>query len=171
MSTIPKIIKCENDGSLFRFCPKFVGEEREVRQLSITSDVYSWLYEEHEDEKLIRVLTNITAHFAEFVRGEVIYIPDFMKRIINQQKQLSHVWAITPRFNPQYRFFGLFAKPDWFIIFTKQKRDGFGKGNDAAWHREIDAVLEKWAGYFPDDFPLQRDRVNEYITSNVEILK
>ena len=169
MSTVLIIKEYERlGGRLCRFRPEFKGNEREVRQLSVISDEYQWLYAE-EPSHLIRVKANIKAHLGEFVCGELINDRYFMKRVEDRRypaHKFSHgVWAITPRLGPppQYRFFGFFAIASWFVVLRKQSRDFLGE-NDARWHSEIDNCTELWNELFPNRDPWIRDTLIEFVS-------
>lgn len=137
--------------------------------MSVDSMVHRWLHHDHPPPTM-RTKDAIRAHLAEFVRGEPVDDLDFMKRVEDRRispPTFSHgVWAISPRFKPQFRFFGLFAITGWFVALNRQSRDALK--TDAAWHAEIDRSLEIWGDLFPGRVPWVRDRLSEYIPSNAE---
>src|SRR5262245_19609747 len=138
MSTVPMILFHERPGGpICRYLPSFHGREGQVRMLSIISDLHSWLYEQASPGGP-RIKGAIRAHFGEFVRGDRVDDLDFMKRIEDRRSHFplfSHgVWALSSRVNPQFRFFGFFAVPDWFILLCRQERNALN--TDAAWHAE-----------------------------------
>jgi len=171
MSTVPMIIVHEKARRLWRFRPLLRGSEDEVRKLSVADDVHSWLYKDDGQSAIVKTKGSIKAHFGEFVRGESIDDRHFMKRVEDRRHippTFSHgVWAISPRFNPQYRFFGLFAITDWFVILNKQSRDVLDE-SDARWHVEIDKSLQIWSRLFTDRHPWVADNLTEYVSSNAE---
>ena len=170
MSTVPIILVQELPGGrLCKFLPPFKGRESEVRKLSIASEMHVWLYEQ-EPNPAMRIKDAIRAHFGEFVRGEPVDDLDYMKRVEDRRRHpvsFSHgVWAISPRFKPQFRFFGFFAIAGWFIALNRQRRDALT--TDAAWHAEIDKALDLWGQLFPGRDPWLRDNLIGYIPSNGE---
>jgi hypothetical protein len=169
MSTVPIIIQHERTGRLCRFSPPLRGRERRVRMLSIDPAIHSWVLDSTAQPPTSRVKGAIRAHFGEFVRGELIDDLDFMKRIEDRRTNpptFSHgVWAISPRVNPQSRFFGLFAVTDWFVGLCRKERSALT--TDATWHVQIDQSLKLWSDLFPTQPPWVRDTLPEYL-SNAE---
>lgn len=136
--------------------------------LSVISELHAWLYDQASPGSA-RIKGAIRAHFGEFVRGGPIDDLDFMKRIEDRRNApptFTHgVWALSPRVNPQFRFFGFFAVPDWFIALCRQDRNLLN--TDAAWHAEIDQSLALWGTLFPGRTPWIRDTLPEFL-SNAE---
>ncbi len=170
MSTVPIILAHERPGGpLCRFLPRFRGGEGERRMLSVDSGLHRWLFDLNPPPSLA-TRAAIRAHLGEFVRGDPVDDLDFMKRVEDRRvatPSFSHgVWAISPRFKPQFRFFGLFAIADWFVALNRQNRDLLQTDSD--WHAEIDKVLRSWAALFPGRDPWVRDHLREYIRSNAE---
>jgi hypothetical protein len=126
----------------------------------------------HEaDGNLVQTKVAIRVHLNRYARGQPIDDCDFMKRIEDRRhpsNPFAHgVWAVSPRFNPQYRLFGLFAVTDWFLILNKQSRDYLGD-IDGRWHAEVDKSLQLWGELFPGRTPWVRDQLHEYLSSNAE---
>jgi hypothetical protein len=129
MSTVPIILKHEEPGGrLCRFKPALKGRQRleAGRPLGVETGVYTWLHA--EDGSLTQIKAAIRAHFNRYARGQLIDDCNFMKRVEDRRRPswdlFGHgVWAVSPRFKPQHRFFGLFAVQDWLIILNKQSRD------------------------------------------------
>jgi hypothetical protein len=172
MSTIPIILKHEEPGGrLCRFKPTLKGRQRPEagRHLSVETGVYTWLHA--GDGSATQTKVAIKVHFNRYARGQRVDDCDFMKRVEDRRHPsdlFGHgVWAVSPRFKPQYRFFGTFAVQDWFIILNKQERDYLG-ASDARWHAEIDKSLQLWRELFPNRTPWIRDSLYEYISCNAE---
>jgi hypothetical protein len=173
MSTVPIILKHEEPGGrLCRFKPALKGRQRleAGRPLGVETGVYTWLHA--EDGSLTQIKAAIRAHFNRYARGQLIDDCNFMKRVEDRRRPswdlFGHgVWAVSPRFKPQHRFFGLFAVQDWLIILNKQSRDYLGD-SDARWHAEIDESLRLWSELFPNRTPWVVDDLDEYISRNAE---
>jgi hypothetical protein len=75
------------------------------------------------------------------------------------------IWSISPRFHPQYRFFGCFATQNWFVALSKESRDALER--EDSWHAQIDDSLARWRELFPGELPFVRDTLHEFV-SNAE---
>jgi len=174
MSTVLMIRAHEQaaGGPLHRFKPKFRGDESEVRNLSVLNDIDAWLYDDSAamSDEAMEAKGHARGHFGTFVRGEGVDDLFFMKRVEDRRLPahlFSHgVWAISPRFDPQYRFFGGFATYNWFVALTKQSRDFLGQ-SDERWHAEIDSTRKRWAELFPGREVYLADRLDAFM-SNAE---
>jgi hypothetical protein len=165
------VIQHENatPARLRRFVPKLHGGERERRKVTMHPDVFSWVHESGRSEAMIKAKSASRTHFAQFVKGERIDDCLFMKRIEDRRKRNSmghQVWAVSPRFIPQYRFFGLFVSQNWFLVCNKQSRD-FLDGHDDRWHKELDKSLRIWHSLFTD-LPYSGIELYDYISENAE---
>ena len=171
MSTVLAILQHEQPGGrLCRFLPRFRGREREVRMLTVErGDIHDWLYAEAVDEDLMEAKGHARGHFGQFVRGERIDDLDFMKRVEDRRRSpwsMEHgVWAISPRFRPQYRFFGVFATRNWFVVLTKHSRNALQEDN--SWHAQIDRSLTLWRELFPGKLQHVVETLPEFM-SNAE---
>src|SRR5262245_2862636 len=141
MSTVLIVVQHEKPGGrLCRFMPLFRGKEREVRMLTVErTEIRDWLYDDAGNDSLLEAKGHAKGHFGQFVRGERVDDCQFMKRVQDRRRtpwSVSHgVWAISPRFRPQYRFFGLFATYNWFVVLNKESRDSLEQSD--SWHVEI----------------------------------
>jgi hypothetical protein len=172
MSTLLMLLKHEAPGGrLCRFEPSLIGRQRKEygRLLSVETDVHTWLHDESKEP--LQAKAAIRVHLNRYARGQPVDDCDFMKRVEDRRRPstpFSHgVWAVTPRFNPQYRFFGLFAVMDWFVILNKQSRDVLAQ-IDSRWHAEMDKSLKLWGELFPGRSPWIPERLHEFISSNAE---
>jgi hypothetical protein len=171
MSTVLIVLKHELPGGrLVRFVPTLRGRQTLGRPLSVETGVHDWI--RTDTEPLLRpAKAAINAHLSRYARGQLINDCEFMKRVEDRRvpsNQFGHgIWSISPRFNPQYRFFGSFVIKDWFVILNKQSRD-YLDDIDSRWHAEIDNSLALWGTLFPGRAPWIRDSLNEYVSSNVE---
>lgn len=172
MSTIPILVQHESDGTrLRRYRPLFRGNEREVRKLTMTVDLIEWSQEPVEAELLREGRAQVRAHFKQFVTGQPVDDLHFMKRVEDTRlfNPFSHgVWSFCPRFDPQYRFFGLFAISDWFVAFLKESREDLHH-HPEKWRAAIDGCLTNWTELFPGREPWIRDTLPEFV-SNAEKL-
>lgn len=150
MSTEGIILSLEAAGTLVRVEPRFRGPEREVRRMSLLKEpIHDWTVSpgKHQD---LRSATR--THFATFVKGEPVDDRDFMKRVSRKQPDGTDnfddgVWSLRPVAQPKYRFFGMFACPDWVIVFNKQSRDQLAK-HPNNWHKEMGKSLRVWGDLF-----------------------
>ena len=126
---------------LRRFMPLFRGGELERRKVTMVPDVLDWLEAPVRSDAIAKAKAAARAHIAQFIKGEKIDDLHFMKRIEDRRRKPSsfdhQVWAFRPLFNPQHRYFGVFATKDWFVVCTKQSRDRLAE-HDNRWHKEID---------------------------------
>lgn len=171
MSTVLALLAHEGKGGpLCRFLPRFRGQEREVRKLTIERrEVHNWLYDEAGSSWTLEAKGHVRGHFGQFVCGEEIDDLDFMKRVEDRRTghpSFAHgVWAISPRFRPQHRFFGMFATQDWFVVLNKESRDVLEKSD--SWHTQIDRSLRLWGQFFPGLYPHVPNQLHQFM-SNAE---
>lgn len=111
MSTLTTLLAYEVEvpSKLRRFLPRFVGQEKERRMLTLVPDLYEWVTRPVVSKALNQVKAQARVHFGQFVKGEQVDDCYFMKRVEDRRKDppdFTHeVWAISPRFDPpQYRF-------------------------------------------------------------------
>ena len=174
MSTVLMIrVHEQPGGQLCRFKPKLRGDETEVRKLSVYRELHAWIYAEAEASNVtMEAKGHVRGHLGQFVRGELIDDYYFMKRVEDRRfpmAMFSHgIWAISPRFNPQYRFFGAFATYDWFVALNKQSRDALEQ-SEARWHAEIDTSTKLWSDLFPGRPVFIGDALGDFV-SNAEKL-
>jgi hypothetical protein len=171
MSTVTRILELEEGGCLVRFRPTFRGREHERRKLSVEPSIHAWLYENVLDDGEQDIRAQARANCGTFVKGHLINDLDFMKRVEDRRSRnndFNHgVWALSVRFNPQLRLFGVFAIVDWFIILSKQKRDVLHLG-DEKWHEQIGLCLSRFKTLFPGRDVWVKDNISEYLSFNVE---
>ena len=133
------------------------------------AEVHNWLYDETGNDNVLEARGFARGHFGEFVKGAQIDDLDFMKRVEDRRRtpwSMEHgVWAISPRFHPQYRFFGCFATHNWFVALSKESRDVLER--DDSWHSQIEKSLTLWGELFPGQIPFVRDTLPEFV-SNAE---
>jgi hypothetical protein len=67
---------------------------------------------------------------------------------------------------PQYRFFGMFPLPNWFVVFNKQARDLLDTPDK--WHAELDKATAAWDARFDGRFPYPGLVFSDYVTHNSE---
>jgi hypothetical protein len=168
---IIQTLEAGSEPKLFRFRPDYVGTERERRMLSIAPSIHDWLYRSVRGDASIQLKAAVKEHFGRFVKGELIDDCDYMKRVCDYRQGLddfsADIWSVRPSFRPKHRFFGAFFREDWFVIFTKRKRDYLDDHEDR-WHAEIDAVRTAWDRLF---FPRPRHSghaLTDYLTFNAE---
>ncbi len=129
------------------------------------SDIHAWLYDDAGDEETLEAKGHARGHFGQFVRGEPVDDCDFMKRVQDRRllpwSILHGVWAISPRFRPQYRYFGLFVTRDWFVVLNKDSRDLLEQSD--GWHAQIDRSLDLWHELFPGQLPFVPDSLHEFM--------
>jgi hypothetical protein len=174
MSTAIILANLESDErrALVRYRPKLKGAQAYVRPLSIEVKIFDWLHKPTSDRDTVNMKEGVLAHFRQFVLGEPIDDCDFMKRVedrrVSNDRKFDHeVWSVRPRFSePQHRFFGFFALPDWVVVLSKQTRK---KLNDPAeWHRQIDKATRTWDAMLPGRLPHSGNDFSKYVTSNWE---
>ena len=158
-----------NPAKLVRFCPAFVGGERERRPISMAPQIHAWLHSTAKTDRIRNVKAAARTHFAEFVKGNPIDDRHYMKLVedkrVGAATRFSHgVWSFRTRFEPQHRFFGVFACPDWFLVFRKQLRKNLQ--NDTHWHSELDRTLTAWRAFFPGINVYTGTRLHHYVKSN-----
>lgn len=133
------------------------------------SEIWTWLCDDAGSDEVLEAKGHARGHFGQFVRGELIDDCEFMKRVEDRRLlpwSMSHgVWAISPRFRPQYRFFGFFVTKNWFVVLNKQSRDLLDQPH--SWHAQIDRSQALWSELFPGQHPFVRDTLPEYV-SNAE---
>lgn len=65
----------------------------------------------------------VTAQFSQFIRGERVDDCYDVKRVEDQREgrdPFDHqVWALGVRFEPQFKFFGLFLWTDHFVVYSQ----------------------------------------------------
>lgn len=118
-----KAYEAANPPRLERFLPLFVGQEREIRHISMVPHIHAWLHKPVQNQRLQEVKSAARVHFGEFVKENHIDDCQFMKQIEDRRggSKFGHgVWSFRPLFEPQHRFFGVFACPDWVLILSKQ---------------------------------------------------
>jgi hypothetical protein len=166
MSTVLILVEHEKAGRLRRFQPSLRGDEAEVRHLTLVPYIDDWLTAPAGTV----MKAKIKAHFGEFARGELIDDLYFMKRIEDRRRRppsFSHeVWAMTPRFGAQRRFFGVFAIKDWFVALKPLGRNDL-ESSPELWHAGIDESLTLWSNLFPGRLPWSGNDLSEYV-SNAE---
>jgi hypothetical protein len=160
-------------GRLCRFKPLFRGREREVRYLTAErADIYQWLYDETGSDDDLRARGFARGHFGQFVKGMEIDDLYFIKRVEDRRRapwSMEHgIWALSPRFEPQHRFFGCFATYNWFVALSKESRDVLEEHEDR-WHEQIDKCLGRWDDLFPGKLIFLRPTLEEFV-SNAEKL-
>jgi hypothetical protein len=170
MSTIPRIIELENGGGFARHQPRFRGSERDRRKLTLPEPMDRWLTMHDPDPDNNEWRVAILAQLKRFVVGRQVDDCYFIKRVADYRRGYlsfsANVWAIGIRFHPQYRFFGMFPVPDWFIIFHRQARDVLDSPDK--WHIEIDKCADAWDAAFPGRHPFTGLIFSHYITQNSE---
>jgi macrodomain Ter protein organizer (MatP/YcbG family) len=133
-------------------------------------DVLDWLEAPVRSDAIAKAKAAARAHIAQFIKGEKIDDLHFMKRIEDRRRKPSsfdhQVWAFRPLFNPQHRYFGVFATKDWFVVCTKQSRDRLAE-HDNRWHKEIDKTSRIWASLF-GLLPRGGATLGDYISQNAE---
>lgn len=168
MSIVPMIVRHEG-GRLRRFLPLLRGREREVRMLTVEQGIHRWLYDEIDNDLRIDGRFHARGHFGQFVTGARIDDLYFMKRVEDRRlipSCMEHgVWAISPRFQPQYRFFGFFATHNWFVVLIKERRDVLEQEN--SWHTQIDRSIGLWDELFPGRHPFVPEFLDRFV-SNAE---
>jgi hypothetical protein len=129
-------------------------------------EVQNWLKDETGSDDELEARGHAKSHFGQFVRGERIDDLYFMKRVEDRRSSpwsMAHgVWAISPRFDPQYRFFGCFATYDWFVALSKESREALQR--EDSWHTQIDKTLTLWGELFPGRFPFVPDTLGEFVS-------
>lgn len=155
---------------LRRFLPRLRGRESERRKMTLQTELFDWLQQPVRGEALNKVKAQAREHFGQFVKGLPVDDFFFMKRV--EDRRPSHlpfaheVWSVRPRFDkPQYRYFGVFAAQDWFLVCTKQSRDKLAK-HDNRWHTEIEKTLRIWNSLFPSKIPHSGQQLRDYISTN-----
>jgi hypothetical protein len=168
MSTEDKILSLEEAKKLVRFVPRLRGRERAVRRLSLLDTLDAW---SHRDGKGIEIRAAARAHFSRFVIGDRVDDLIYMKRVSlrsNGGNDFSHeIWSVRALFEPQHRFFGAFASPDWLVLLNMQSRD-FLDAIDERWHREIAKSDRIWQALFPGLRRWSGTRLSHYVTFNSE---
>ena len=150
----------ESAGKLKRFVPRLVGGERERRKLSLAPDIFEWVHTPAITDKVTQSKAKIRIHLGQFVKESPIDDCRFYeeksedRRLPASDKFLHEIWMITPRFNPQYRFFRTFPIHNWFVVFNKQDRDRLDENADR-WHAEIDRAKRAWDVLFSADTPFR----------------
>jgi hypothetical protein len=156
---------------LRRFAPTFRGGERERRMMTAVPELSDWLHGPVTSGATAKAKAAARTHFGQFVKGEKIDDLDFMKRIEDRRRRpydMSHqVWALCPRFIPQYRYFGVFVTRDVFLVCTKQSRDALGE-HPNRWHRELEKTLRVWGSLFPSCLPHSGTELRDYVSHNAE---
>jgi hypothetical protein len=114
----------------------------------------------------------VRVHFGQFVKGEPVDDLFFMKRVedrrCDRRYHFDHdVWSISPRFDPQHRFFGMFCAPDWFVAFSMQSRKHLAEHPDN-WHVQIDKCARVWSSIFHEIRPYRGVSFADYVTENGE---
>jgi hypothetical protein len=172
MSTLTILLakEAETPPKLYRFLPRFRGQEGQRRMLTLVPDINTWLSKAVTSQPLIKVKAQTRTHFGQFVKGEPVDDCYFMKRVQDRRRNppdFNHqVWAISPRFDPpQYRFFGAFVTQDWFLVCTKQARDRLDE-HENRWHEEIDKTLRIWKHFFGTELPHGGAQLRDYIRHN-----
>jgi len=153
MSTITILDRREKakPPGLVRFLPRFVGGERELRRISMLPEIHAWLFRPAGNDPLRQVKAAAIAHFAQFVRENEIDDCEYMHQIADTRKSdpFAHgVWSMRPRFRPEHRFFGMFAVPDWFLMFDKRPH-AYLDQHPTRWLQEIDKCVRIWGALFP----------------------
>jgi hypothetical protein len=152
---------------LIRFRPTFVGAEREIRYVSMVSTIHAWLHAPAKSLRIQQLKAAARAHFGEFVKENQVNDCQFMKQIEDRRggPRFSHgVWSFRPRFEPQHRFFGIFAYTDWFLVLRKQLRRNLT--NDSRWHAELDKTLAVWRAMFPGMTVYTGTNLRHYVSRN-----
>jgi len=150
-----------------RFLPRFVGHEREIRHITMVTSIHEWLHKPAKSQRIRELKAAARAHFSVFVKEQPVDDLNFMKQIEDRRggPKFTHgVWSFRPRFEPQHRFFGVFARPDWFIILNKQLRANLD--SDARWHSSLDKTLQIWATMFPGLPVYTGTQLKHYVTNN-----
>ena len=109
-------------------------------------------------------------HIGDFVKGKKVDDLNFMKQVENRRggpRFGSGVWSVRPLGDPQHRFFGVFALPDWFLIYCKQTRAKLAK-HENRWHEELDKVLKTHSDLFPGFKVYTGTEFSHYVTRNWE---
>lgn len=158
----------ETPPKLVRFLPRFRGGEAELRHLFLPPREYEWVHKHVKAETLRESKSVARVLFGEFVKGNRVNDWKDIKRVRDINGSFDHdIWAITPRFKPQYRFFGAFSEPNWFVILCKQERDYLGD-NQARWNSQIEKAKRTWDAMFPGLPRFRGTLLEHYITFNAE---
>jgi hypothetical protein len=148
--------------------PRFVGKEHEIRHISIVADIHVWLHNPAKSKGIQELKAADRAHFGVFVKEEPIDDLHYMKQVEDRRpgeaRFGSGVWSVRPKFEPQHRFFGVFACPDWFVMLHKQLRKNLDM--DARWHAALDKTLHKWSVMFPGGPVYTGTELKHYVTNN-----
>jgi hypothetical protein len=153
---------------LMRFKPRLAGYEREIRHVSMVPEVHSWLLSPVKDTTLQALKAGARTHFAEFVKENPVDDCDFMKQVQNRWGGPTFgggIWSVRPRFEPQHRFFGVFALPDWLLVFNKQSRSKLAEHQNR-WRAEYETCLRIWTALFPGQNVYTGTKLNHYVTRN-----
>jgi hypothetical protein len=169
MSTITILQSHEgaNPPRLVRFLPVFVGKEREIRHISMVTSIHAWLHQPAKTQRIQQLKAAARVHLGEFVKENAVDDCRYMKQVEDRRggPKFGHgVWSVRPRFEPQHRFFGVFACPNWFLIFNKQARSRLV--NDVRWHAELDKSLAVWNAMFPAWNVYTGTELRHYVTHN-----
>jgi hypothetical protein len=169
MSTIPTLLAHEgaNPPRLARFVPALVGQEREIRHMSMVVNIHAWLHQPAKTQRIRDLKAGARVHFGEFVKENRIDDCYYMKQIEDRRggPRFGHgVWSVRPRFEPQHRFFGVFACCDWFVVFRKQLRSSLT--DDSRWHAELDKTLSVWRAMFPSLNVYTGTQLKHYVQNN-----
>jgi len=157
--------------ALVRYQPKLKGRQSYVRHLSLEAEMFDWLHKSTHVRETMEFKEAVLAHFRQFVLGETIDDCYYMKRVEDRRvptDQIFHheVWSIRPRFQPQHRFFGFFALPDWFVVLNKQTRRKLDDPGE--WHRQLDKAVRIWVALLPSQSPHPAHVFSDLVTSNWE---
>jgi hypothetical protein len=139
-----------------------------MRRVSMVPTVHAWLHQAAQTSKMRQCKAAARVHFTEFVKGHRVDDRNYMKQVEDRRpgaKRFDHgVWSFRTLFEPQHRFFGVFAAPDWFIVFRKQLRRNMKP--DAQWYAEIDKCIDVWNKLLPAAALYTGTELKHYVTSN-----
>jgi hypothetical protein len=139
-----------------------------MRHVSMVPAVHAWLHQAAKTSRMQSCKAAARAHFGEFVKGYQIDDCSYMKQIEDRRdgaQRFNHgVWSVRTRFEPQNRFFGVFAVQDWFLVFRKQLRSNLK--SDAQWHTELDKCIKIWRQLLPAANVYTGTELKHYVTTN-----
>jgi hypothetical protein len=173
MSTILRLKELEGQQVLHRFEPSYRGGERERRPLYLLrKPVGAWVTGAISTERQADLKARVRVHLGIFVKGQDVDDCRFMKRVEDRrvpatQKFDHDIWSISPRFEPQHRFFGTFALGDHFVVFCMQSRLALAR-NPSLWHTCIDKSVGAWDKLFPGLIRYYGSRFEHCVTVNGE---
>lgn len=153
-----------SEGRLYPLLPRAPGLAP-VRAMLVSTEIWSLLSADHEDEEMEERLGILQADLETFVTGR----PIDPKYLFLLYPSSEAVWEIrSVRANPSMRVLGLFAKRDVFIATCIALRENLGGWESREWKNVKRAARSEWNNLLHTYQPIISTNVSDLVTDAID---